>query len=168
MIEQWPFLQITLENIFKSATGIPFVWNEEARKMMRKPFGILSLGQCITIGRDSGYYRFRDGNISCDLVGHRELNINVQVFSRKARGDCSARTLIEKTRLCLANPIYRDELRSAGLVFVENHPVTSLEFSFQNRAENRAAFDVVFRLIMQESTLANKAYFDAIKLENCL
>ncbi|MCA9506840.1 MAG: hypothetical protein KC505_00280 [Myxococcales bacterium] len=167
-MKQWPGLQITLEHVFRSAVGIPFVWDDEPRKMMRKPFGILSLGQCISVGRDAGYYRFRDGGANIDLVGHRELTINVQVFSRHAHGESSARFLIEKARLSFANPVYRDELRSAGLIFVENHPVTSLNFSFQNRAENRAAFDVVFRLIMQESAPINTAYFDSLELENRL
>jgi hypothetical protein len=167
-MNQWPGLQITLEHVFKSATGIPFVWNDEPRKMMRKPFGILSLGQCITVGRDAGFYQFRDGGDSCELVGHREVTINVQVFSRQARGESSARVLIEKARLNLANPVYRDELRSAGLVFVENHPVTSLDFTFQNRAENRATFDVVFRLVLQEKIPTNTSYFNAIELENHL
>jgi hypothetical protein len=163
----WPGLQITLEHVFESATSIPFVWNDEPRKMMRKPFGTLSLGQSITVGRDTDYY-FRDGGGSCELVGHREITINVQVFSRQARGESSARVLIEKARLSIANPVYRDELRSAGLVFVENHPVTSLDFTFQNRAENRATFDVVFRLILQEKITTNQAHFDAIELEYCL
>lgn len=167
-MNQWPGLQITLEHVFESATTIPFVWDDEPRKMMRKPFGILSLGQCITVGRDTDYYHFRDEGGSCELVGQREITINVQVFSRQARGDCSARFLIEKARLCLANPVYRDELRSAGLVFVENHPVTSLDFTFQNRAESRSVFDVVFRLIMQEKITTNQAYFDTVELENRL
>jgi hypothetical protein len=166
-MNQWPGLQITLEHVFKSATNIPFVWSDEPRKMMQKPFGILSLGQCVTVGKDTDYYYFRDGGGSCELVGHREISINVQVFSRKARGESSARVLIEKARLSLANPVYRDELRSAGLVFVENHPVTSLDFTFQNRAENRATFDVVFRVIMQEKITTNQAHFDAVLLEYC-
>jgi hypothetical protein len=161
-------LQITLEYVFKSATGIPFAWEDEPRKMLQRPFGILALGQCITIGRDMGRYTFRDGGGSCELIGHRELTINVQIFSRQAGGERASRFLIEKARLCLANPVYRDELRSAGLVFVENHPVTDLNFSFQNRAENRASFDVVFRLILQEKIPTNTAYFDAIELENRL
>src|SRR5438067_13793345 len=95
----WPGLQITLEHVFKSATGISFAWDDEPRTMMRKPFGILSLGQCITVGQDASYYQFRDGGHRCELVGHREITIKVQVFSRQARGDCSARALIERARL---------------------------------------------------------------------
>jgi len=164
----WPGLQITLEHVFKSATGLPFVWSDEPVKIMQKPYGVLSLGQSVSVGRDSSRYTFHDSDSVLDMVGHRELTITVQVFSRQARGEHSARALIEKARLSLANPVYRDELRSAGLVFVENHPVTNLDFTFQNRAENRATFDVVFRLILQEKITANQAYFDAIELENRL
>ncbi len=164
----WPGLQITLEHIFESATGIPFVWDDEPVKVMQKPYGILALGQSITVGRDCSRYTFRDSDTSIDIVGHRELTINVQIFSRQARGDYSARALIERARLCLANPVYRDELRSAGLVFVENHPIADLDFTFQNRAENRSAFDVVFRLVLHEQLLAHVPYFESIDLENRL
>lgn len=164
----WPGLQITLEHVFESATGIPFVWDDEPRKVMQKPYGVLALGQSITVGRDYSRYTFRDSDTSIDIVGHRELAITVQIYSRQARGECSARALIEKARLCLANPVYRDELRSAGLVFVENHPVADLDFTFQNRAENRSAFDVVFRLVLQENIGGKVPYFEAIELENCL
>lgn len=164
----WPGLQITLEHVFESATGLPFVWDDEAVKVMQKPYGVLALGQSITVGRDYSRYTFRDSDTSIDIVGYRELTINVQVFSRQARGERSARALIEKARLCLANPVYRDELRSAGLVFVENHPVADLDFTFQNRAENRSAFDVVFRLVLQEEMLAHVPYFESIDLENRL
>src|SRR5262245_32909566 len=146
----WPGLQITLEHVFESATGISFVWDDEPMKAMQKPYGILSLRQSMSIGRDYSRYTFRDSDTSIDIIGHRELTINVQIFSRQARGDRSARELIERARLCLANPVYRDELRSAGLIFVENHSVVDLNFSFQNRAENRSAFDVVFILVLHE------------------
>ena len=164
----WPSLQIALEHVFESATGIPFVWDDEPAKVMPKPYGVLALGQSITIGRDFSRYSFRDSCSSLETLGHRELTINVQVFSRQPRGDGSARSLIEMARLSLANPVYRDELRSAGLVFVENHPVVNLDFTFQNRKENRCAFDVVFRLVLQESTKAPIPHFESVALESCL
>jgi hypothetical protein len=166
----WPGLQITLEHVFESATGIPFVWSDEPVKVMHKPYGVLSLGQSITVGRDTSRYTFSNSHTTLDIYGHRELTISVQIFSRQARGDYSARALIEKARLCLANPVYRDELRSAGLIFVENHPVADLDFTFQNRAENRSAFDVVFRLVLKEQVSADKiGYFDSIAVsENFL
>lgn len=158
----WPALQITLEHVFKSATGIPFVWEDEPIKVMQKPYGVLSLGQSMSIGRDYSRYTFRDSDTSVDIVGHRELTI-CQIYSRRASGDRSSRALIERARLCLANPVYRDELRSAGLIFVENHSVTDLNFTFQNRAENRSAFDVVFRLVLQESVAGNNiGFFDSV------
>jgi hypothetical protein len=162
----WAGLQITLEHVFESATGIGFVWDDEPRKIIQKPFGVLSLGQSITVGRDCGSYTFRDSDSTVDIVGYRELTINVQVYSRQARGERSARDLIERARLLLANPVYRDELRSAGLVFVESHPVTNLDFTFQNRAENRSAFDVVFRLVLCEQLPAKIPYFETIALED--
>jgi hypothetical protein len=119
-------------------------------------------GRCLTFIGTEG--------TTIDLVGYRELTINVQVFSRQSGGDVSARALIEKARLCLANPVYRDELRSAGLVFVENQPVADLNFTFQNRKEKRSAFDVVFRLVINEQLSTDSTgYFDTIAVsENFL
>jgi hypothetical protein len=85
--------------------------------VMQKPYGVLSLGQSITVGRDLSCYSFRDSDSSVEISGFRELTINVQIFSRQHQGDTSARTLIERARLSLANPVYRDELRSAGLIY---------------------------------------------------
>ena len=164
----WPGLQITLEHVFESATGIPFVWDDEPSKVMQKPYGILVLGQSITVGRDYSRYTFRDSDTSLDIVGYRELTISVQIFSRQARGELSARALIERARLSLANPVYRDELRSAGLVFVESHPINDLDFTFQNRAENRSAFDVVFRLVLRDQLVSQVPYFESVDLESRL
>lgn len=164
----WPAVQTALEHVFESATGIPFVWDDEPRKVLKKPYGVLALGQSLTVGRDFSGYTFRDSDSTLDIIGHRELTISVQVFSRQCHGDNSARFLLEKARMCLANPIYRDELRSAGLVFVESHPLLNLAFSFQNRAENRCTFDVVFRLVLQEQISAATPFFESVALENNL
>jgi hypothetical protein len=146
----WNLLQDALERVFSEATSIQFVWEEEPRQLISKPFGVLSLGQSITLGQDSHSYKFRDSDITLDLYGQREITVNVQIFARLARGEHSARALIEKSRLSLANPAYRDELRQVGLIFVENHPVVDLNFAFDQRHEARAAFDVVFRVVVHE------------------
>lgn len=165
----WPGLQITLEHIFESATGIPFVWEDEPRKIMIKPYGVLSLGQSVVSGRDFSSYDFEKEPL-VNVSGYRELTITVQIFGRFIRGDKSSRALIERARLALANPVYKDELRTAGLVFVENHPVAELEFSFDQRHEKRAAFDVVFRhIIEQQHAWPEGGYFSTLELErDCL
>jgi hypothetical protein len=161
----WQLMQTALEGVFSEAINIPFVWDDEPRAMIPRPFGLLSLGQSITIGRDASGYTFRDSDITLDIYGHREVTVTVQVFSRQARGEKSSRALIERARLALANPIYRDELRSVGLVFVENHPIADLNAIFQNRKESRAAFDVVFRVLLHESQpLKHMTHFDAVQL----
>lgn len=163
----WQLIQTVLERVFSEAIQIPFVWDDEPRSMIPRPCGLLSLGQSITIGRDAGGYTFSNSDITLDIYGHREVTVTVQVFSRQARGEKSSRALIEKARLSLANPIYRDELRSVGLVFVENHPIADLNEIFQNRKESRAAFDVVFRVLLHESQpLKQLAHFDAVELIN--
>lgn len=163
-------MQTALEQVFSEATGIPFAWEDSIRRIPRAPLGVLSLGQSMTVGRDSHRYTFRDSDISLEMYGYRELTINVQIRARLAKSAPSSRALAEKARLALANPVYRDELRSAGLVFVETHPLLNLDFSRTNRKELRSTFDVVFRLVVQEQAPANKiGFFDSIAVsENFL
>lgn len=158
----WNFMQNTLEDIFSKATDIPFTWDESLRRLPRVPVGVLSLGSSSTVGRDGHRYTFRDSDISVDLYGYRELTINVQIRARLAKSAPSSRILAEKARLALANPIYRDELRSAGLVFVETHPLLNLDFSRSVRKELRSSFDVVFRLVLNESVAKPIDYFDHV------
>jgi hypothetical protein len=160
----WDGMQIALEPVFSEATGIPFTWEETMRRLPRAPIGVLSLGQSMTVGRDSHRYTFRDSDITLDMYGYRELTINVQIRARLSKTAPSSRILAEKARLMLANPVYRDELRSKGLVFVETHPLVNLDFS-RNRKELRSTFDVVFRLVLQEQKSSTETgFFESIAI----
>jgi hypothetical protein len=101
-----PGLQITLEHVFESATGIPFVWSDEPIKVMQKPYGVLALGQSITLGRDSSRYTFSHSDTTIDIIGHRELTINVQVSCapRASRRLLSASIGSKRRGYALANP----------------------------------------------------------------
>jgi hypothetical protein len=144
-------MQISLERVFSEATDIPFTWDDSISRLPRAPIGVLSLGQSMAVRRDGHRYTFRDSDISLDIYGYRELTVNVQIRARLAKESPSSRMLAEKARLSLANPMYRDELRSAGLVFVETHPLLNLDFSRTNRKELRSTFDVVFRVVLHDS-----------------
>ncbi len=166
----WPPIKTALEGVFSRATGIPFVWEEDTRRVLRPPIGVLELGQSMTVGRDSHSYTFRDSDITLDLTGHRELTIGVEIISRVAKNVVSSRIMAEQARLALANPVYRDELRSAGLIFVECHPITNLDFSLSRRKELRSSFDVVFSLMVKEHhAWPQGGYFDSVEVsENLL
>lgn len=165
MSHSWDAMQTALERVFSDATGIPFTWDESLRRIPRAPIGVLSLGQSMTVGRDGHRYTFRDSDISLNMYGYRELTINVQMRARLAKSAPSSRVLAEKARLSLANPMYRDQLRAAGLVFVETHPLLNLDFSRSARKELRSSFDVVFRLVMHEQQSAEHiGFFDSVIL----
>lgn len=166
----WNSMQIALERVFSEATGISFTWDESLRRIPRAPVGVLSLGDSRTVGRDAHRYTFRDSDISLDMYGYRELTVNVQIRARLAKTAPSSRVIAEKARLALANPMYRDELRSAGLVFVETHPLLNIDFSRSARKELRSSFDVVFRLVLHEQQSAHETgFFDSIAVnENVL
>lgn len=165
MTFNWSSMQTTLEKVFKDSTGIPFTWDDSGKRIPRAPIGVLSLGQSMAVGRDGHRYTFRDSDISLDIYGYRELTVSVQIRARLAKSAPSSRVLAEKARLSLANPFYRDQLRAVGLVFVETHPLLNLDFSRSVRKELRSAFDVVFRLVLNESiTASNTNYFDQVAL----
>jgi hypothetical protein len=160
----WDGVLTALESVFSEATGIPFTWDNTTKRIPRAPIGVLSLGQSMTVGRDGHRYTFRDSDITLDMYGYRELTIGIQIRARISKTAPSSRILAEKARLALANPVYRDELRSAGLVFVETHPLLNLDFSRTNRKELRSAFDVVFRLVLQEQKVwTGGGYFDHVE-----
>jgi hypothetical protein len=169
MTYAWNLMQTALESIFSKAAGIPFTWNESLRRIPRTPNGVLSLGQSLTIGRDNHRYTFRDSTTTLDIYGYRELTINVQIRARLAKLAPSSRVLAEKARLSLANPLYRDELKAAGLVFIETHPLVHLDFS-RIRKELRSAFDVVFRLTLHEQQPSHdRGFFESVTVnENFL
>lgn len=161
----WGAMQTALERVFSEATGIPFAWEESIRRLPRAPIGVLSLGQSMTVGRDCHRYTFRDSDVSLDLYGYREMTINIQIRARLSKAASSSRILAEKARLTLANPVYRDELRTAGLVFVETHPLLNLDFSRTRRKELRSTFDVVFQLVLQEQQVwKGGGYFETIEI----
>ena len=164
----WENIEQTLEKVFSEATKIPFSWDESIKRIPRAPVGILSLGNSMIIGRDGHRYTFRDSDVSLDIYGYRELTINIQIRARLAKSAPSSRMLAECARLSLANPLYRDQLKKVGLVFVETHPLVNIDFSRSVRKELRSSFDVVFRLVVHEQ-LTNHAmdYFEtAVISEN--
>lgn len=159
----WRLIEQTLEQAFSDAVKIPFTWDESIKRMPRAPVGILSLGNSMTVGRDGHRYTFRDSDVSLDVYGYRELTINIQIRARLAKSAPSSRMLAECARLSLANPIYRDQLKKVGLVFVETHPLVNIDFSRSVRKELRSSFDVVFRLVMHEElTNHSMGYFDSV------
>lgn len=166
----WSTMQTALERVFSEATGISFAWDDTLKRLPRAPIGVLSLGDSRVVGRDGHRYTFRDSDISLDVYGYRELTINVQIRARLAKNAPSSRMLAERARLALANPVYRDELRSAGLVFVETHPLLNLDFARTNRKELRSTFDIVFRLVLHEHRSAHDhEFFDSVAVsENFL
>ncbi len=156
-------IQKVLKDVFESATGVKFVWNNEPRSLLAKPFGVLSLGNSASVGRDNFSYDFEDKTLQ--VYGSRELTINIQIFARDAKGQKSSRELIERARLSLANPIHKESLRKAGLVFLENHSVVDLEFSYDQRHENRSSFDVVFSMCLHElQAIKDINYFDKVNI----
>jgi hypothetical protein len=137
---------------FERVTGLKFVWENEPREILQKPYGVLKLGASSMIGNDQIY--------EDQLVGSRELVLQVQVFSRSFRITENARFYLEKARTSLAY------FKSSYWVFDEAHPIIDLDFVFDNRQESRAGFDAVFRrLELQDLSQYSPGYFTEVELK---
>ena len=143
---------IEVQRHFEKTTGLKFVWENEPREILQKPYGVLKLGASSMIGRDDIY--------EDQLVGSREMILQVQVFSRSFRITENARVYLEKARTSLAY------FKSSNWVFDEAHPIIDLDFVFDHRQESRAAFDAVFRrLELQDLSQYSPGYFTEVELK---
>ena len=136
---------------FEKITALKFVWENEPREMLIKPYGVLRLGASSILGSDNIYDDI--------LVGSRELVLQVQVFSRSFKPTENARFYLEKARTSLTY------FKAPNLIFDEAHPIVDLDFIFANRQESRAGFDAVFRMLeLQDLSQYSPGYFTQVEL----
>ena|SRR3989338_2301272 len=144
---------MAVQRHFEQVTGLKFVWENEPREMLLKPFGVLKLGASSVLGSDNIY--------DDTLVGSREIVLQVQVFSRSFKPTESARFYLEKARTSLAY------FKADNLIFDGAHPIVDLDFVFMNRQESRAGFDAVFRrLELQDLSQYSPGYFTTVELKH--
>lgn len=144
---------MAVQRHFEKVTGIKFVWENEPREMLLKPYGVLKLGASSILGSDNIYDDM--------LVGSREIVLQVQVFSRSFKPTENARFYLEKARTSLAY------FKAPNLIFDGAHPIVDLDFVFMNRQESRAGFDAVFRrLELQDLSQYSPGYFTTVELKH--
>lgn len=137
---------------FEQITGLKFVWENDPREILQKPYGLLKLGASSMLGNDKIYDDL--------LIGSRELVLQVQVFSRSFKPTENAWFYLEKARTSLAY------FKSPNLVFDSAHPIIDLDFIFANRQESRAGFDAVFRMLeLQDCSQYSPGYFTEVELK---
>lgn len=142
---------IAVQKHFEQITGLKFVWENEPREMFLKPYGVLKLGASSILGNDQIY--------EDQLVGSREIILQIQVFSRSFKPTEDARYYLEKARTSLAY------FKAPNLIFDEAHPIVDLDFVFANRQESRAGFDAVFRMLeLQDLSQYSPGYFTQVEL----
>ncbi|MEI6791273.1 MAG: hypothetical protein WCK42_08845 [Myxococcaceae bacterium] len=142
---------IVLQKHFERVTGLKFVWENEPREILQKPYGLLKLGASSMLGNDQIY--------EDQLVGSREIILQIQVLSRSFKPTENARYYLEKVRTSLAY------FKAPNLIFDEAHPIVDLDFIFANRQESRAGFDAVFRMLeLQDLSQYSPGYFTQVEL----
>ena len=143
---------IAVQKHFEQITGLKFVWENEPREVLQKPYGLLKLGASSMLGNDQIY--------DYQLVGSREIILQIQVFSRSFKPTENARFYLEKARTSLAY------FKAPNLIFDEAHPIVDLDFVFMNRQESRAGFDAVFRMLeLQDLSQYSPGYFTQVELK---
>lgn len=161
----WVKIHNTLKDCFENGTGLPFIWENEATEFLQKPYGVLNIAQSSAPWRDDVYVVNDEDEYVTYLVGARDINVNIQVFSRSHLPTENARHYLEKARTALRKPKVESKLKSSGLTLLETHPLVELDFSFDQRKESRAAFDVVFRLQELECDVPEAdGFFDHVEL----
>jgi hypothetical protein len=130
---------------------------------------VLNVAQSSAPWRDDVYVVNDEGDYVTYLVGARDINVNVQVFSRSHLPTENARNFLEKARTALRKPKFESQLKGAGLALLETHPIVELDFSFDQRRESRAAFDVVFRSQEVERDVPESdGFFDRVELAGAI
>ena len=161
----WTKIHSALKDCFEKGTGLAFIWENEATEFLPKPYGLLNIAQSSAPWRDDLYIINEAGDYVTYLVGARDINVNIQVFSRSHSPNENARYFLEKARTSLRKPTVEELLKGAGLTLLETHPLVELDFSFDQRKESRAAFDAVFRLQEIERDVPEaEAFSDHINL----
>ena len=144
---------MALQQHFEQVTGLKFVWENEPREMLLKPYGVLKLGTSSILGSDNIYDN--------TLVGSREIVLQVQVLSRSFKPTETARFYLENARTSLTY------FKADNLIFDGAHPIVDLDFVFMNRQESRAGFDAVFRrLELQDLSQYSPGYFTTVELNH--
>ena len=121
---------IEVQRHFEKTTGLKFVWENEPREILQKPYGVLKLGASSMIGRDDIY--------EDQLVGSREMILQVQVFSRSFRITENARVYLEKARTSIDHErrsiaFEASQFRPVQPV-AEANPYWTRQFRFRGRA----------------------------------
>lgn len=164
----WPGIHHALKSCFEQSTGLPFVWENEAHEFLQAPYGVLNIGQSSAPWRDDVYTVFEDVEPITYLIGARDITLTVQVFSRSHLPHENARHYLEKARTALRKPATAKLLKGAGLILLETHPLVELDFSFDQRKESRAAFEVVFRTQeIERDVPSSDGFFDHVDLRYC-
>lgn len=157
--------QELFKHVFEQAAGISFIWNQEPRKALKRPYGVLTMGASRSIGRDEFYYAWSGAGESA-YAGERELSLNCQIVALANPSSKCARVFIERVRIFLHRADLKAGLRRQGLVFVDSTPVVDLIVSSDLRADSRVSFDTIWR--QQESLFLPGVphyYFDQVIVE---
>ena len=161
----WAKIHHALKSCFEKGAGLPFIWENEASEFLPKPYGVLNIAQSSAPWRDDVYVVNDEGEYVTYLVGARDINVNIQVFSRSHLPTENARYYLEKARTAIRVPKVESLLKRAGLTLMETHLMVELDFSFDQRKESRAAFDVIFRIQEIERDIPETdGFFDHVDL----
>lgn len=118
---------------------IPVIFSNQNSPRPSTPYVSLLINSFVQIGNDYSP-RPTDSTSEIDLAGDREFTLEVQVFGG------SHLQILENLRSSLQKETVLNELRSKGVVFVLQNPITDISAVFDTRFEQRATMDILFRI----------------------
>jgi hypothetical protein len=140
-------IEAALVSWLRTATGISVAWAKQNRPQPAKPFFALKWTSGPTVvGRDEQRHRMAivEGNnqLYTDVVGHRELTLNVQAFCDSDEPGSNAAHYVSIALAALSHDTVRLAFETAKISITQLGPVSNLDSIAGAGFESRASFDL--------------------------
>jgi hypothetical protein len=141
----WTTLQAAIKSWAALVTGLPVVWENEARPTIIRTPGYVILGTPSDItpkGQDWVQTEVIGDELRPTVVGQRIFTVSFRVLTRSQLPAQSARYYTERARLSLKMPSVLATLQAAGLAVVRAEPTKQFDAPWDERMESIAAFEL--------------------------
>lgn len=146
-------IQDTLKAWAKLHSGLPCVWDDDARPTMIKPWVILiwpavikELGTDYAVETDN-----LDDTLTATVVGDRLITVGVKVESRSKTANRSASYYLEMLRGSLTFPSVVDTFQAADMAVATLGDSYGMGVEVDSHMENVAQFDIFLNAIIAQA-----------------
>jgi hypothetical protein len=131
---------------------VPVLWAKQNRPQSAKPFILLKRVAGPTIvGRDEQRRRMKTilgvPTLFTDIVGQREMTINIQAFTSSEKSGESADSYLAQAQVMLEHDVILNKFETAQISIVDVSSITSLDSIAGAGFESRASFDLTISTV---------------------